>query len=226
MARKTQPGKVPDAIRDETALEGAITALRACEPRLFGRLLNVCGTIPLRPRPADFNGLAWIIISQQVSTASADAIHARFSARFPGAEPAAILAASDGELRLCGLSGPKIRTLQALAKALAEGRLDLSALSALPAQQAHAALTAVHGIGPWTADLFLLFCLGHPDAWPAGDLALQEALRLALRLAERPSAREIEARAERWRPWRGVAARVLWAWYRHAREHERATSRA
>ena len=226
MARKTRPDKVPAQIRDEAGLAQALEALRCCEPRLFGPLLKACGPEPLRARPANFNGLAWIIISQQVSTASADAIHARFCARFPGAEAAAINAASDEDLKLCGLSGPKIRTLRSLAEAIAGGRLDLAGLAALPAEEAHGALTAIRGIGPWTADIFLLFCLGHSDAWPAGDLALQEALRMVLHLKERPAARQIVARAEGWRPWRGVAARVLWAWYREARERKRVASRA
>src|SRR5208337_1998757 len=92
--------------------------------------------------------------------------------------------------------------------------LDLAGLAALEAEVAHDALVAVKGIGPWTADIFLLFCLGHPDAFPAGDLALQEAAKLALALEARPNAAELEEIAERWRPWRGVAARLLWAYYR------------
>jgi len=115
-------------------------------------------------------------------------------------------------LRACGLSGPKIRALTAVAEAVAEG-LDLSALASLPAAEAHRALVAVKGIGPWTADIFLLFCVGHPDAFPAGDLALQEAARLALGLRHRPDVRKLEKIAERWRPFRGVAARMLWAYY-------------
>ena len=100
---------------------------------------------------------------------------------------------------------------------MAEG-LDLAALGSMDAADAHRALVAVSGIGPWTADIFLLFCLGHPDAFPAGDLALQEAARLALGLETRPDARGLEAIAERWRPWRGVASRMLWAYYRHAKQ--------
>ena len=85
------------------------------------------------------------------------------------------------------------------------------------AEEAHRALVAVKGVGPWTADIFLLFCLGHPDAFPAGDLALQEAAKLALELKKRPDAERLERIAERWRPWRGVAARMLWAYYRGAK---------
>ena len=110
-----------------------------------------------------------------------------------------------------------MNALKALAEATANG-LDLSALAALDAAAAHDALVAVKGVGPWTADLFLLFCLGHPDAFPAGDLALQEAARLALGLKQRPDARKLEQIAERWRPLRGVAARLLWAYYRGVKQ--------
>jgi DNA-3-methyladenine glycosylase II len=93
-------------------------------------------------------------------------------------------------------------------------------LAELPADDAHAALTAVHGIGPWTADIYLLTCLGHADAWPAGDLALQEAARLAFALDARPAAKALVALAEPWRPWRGVAARVLWTYYRAVKRRD------
>ncbi|HKN30965.1 MAG TPA: DNA-3-methyladenine glycosylase 2 family protein, partial [Roseiarcus sp.] len=101
-----------------------------------------------------------------------------------------------------------------LSETVATGELDLAGLAALDAEEAHERLVAVKGVGPWTADIFLLFCLGHPDAFPAGDLALQEAAKLALGLKARPDAARLERIAERWRPWRGVAARMLWAYYR------------
>ena len=104
--------------------------------------------------------------------------------------------------------------MRALAAAVVEGGLDLASMAALDAEDAHKALITVKGVGPWTADIFLLFCLGHPDAFPAGDLALQEAAKLALNLKRRPDAARLERIAERWRPWRGVAARMLWAYYR------------
>ncbi|MGZ5882323.1 MAG: DNA-3-methyladenine glycosylase family protein, partial [Xanthobacteraceae bacterium] len=97
---------------------------------------------------------------------------------------------------------------------------DLPALVAMPADEAHAALTAVHGIGPWTADVYLLFCLGHGDAWPAGDLALQEAARLLLDLETRPTSKEMGPLAEAWRPWRGAAAYMLWSYYRTTKQRE------
>jgi DNA-3-methyladenine glycosylase II len=126
--------------------------------------------------------------------------------------------ASDEPLRAAGLSAPKIRTLRGLADAIVTNSLDIDALALMTAEEAHEKLVAVKGIGPWTADIFLLFCLGHPDAWPAGDLALQEAARLALNLKKRPDTARLEKIGERWRPWRGVAARMLWAYYRARKE--------
>ena len=124
-----------------------------------------------------------------------------------------------------GLSAPKIRALKEIARAVLRGELALATLADLPADTAHAALTAVHGIGPWTADIYLLSCLGHADAWPAGDLALQEAARLAFALPARPTAKEMQALAEPWRPWRAVAARVLWTYYRAAAATKSAAGR-
>ncbi len=108
--------------------------------------------------------------------------------------------------------------MTAIAEAVARDGLDLGALARVEAADAHRALVAVKGVGPWTADIFLLFCLGHPDAFPAGDLALQEAAKLALDLKTRPDARKLEKLAERWRPYRGVAARMLWAYYKVAKQ--------
>src|SRR5262249_26009957 len=128
--------------------------------------------------------------------------------------------ARPAKLQRMGVSAAKIRTLKAIAKAVDDGTLDLAALASLPADDAHALLTAVHGIGPWTADIYLLFCLGHADVWPAGDLALQEATRLLLALKTRPSAKEMGPLAEAWRPWRGAAACMLWAYYRAAKQRD------
>jgi len=110
--------------------------------------------------------------------------------------------------------------LKAIAQAIKSGELDLAALAEIDADDAHRALTAVHGIGPWTADIYLLFCLGHADAWPAGDLALQEAARLAFALKRRPTPKDMGPLAERWRPWRGAAACLLWSYYRALKQRE------
>ena len=119
-----------------------------------------------------------------------------------------------------GLSRPKIKAMKAIGNAIARGTIDLDVLSGMEADAAHAALTALYGVGPWTADIYLLFCLGHADAWPAGDLALQEGARLLLALKTRPTAKQMGPLAEAWRPWRGAAACMLWSYYRWSKQRE------
>lgn len=205
-------------IDGEAALMRALADLRTLDPIMIDHLVEIGGPPPLRLRNPGFEGLVFIILSQQVSVASASAIAARLRANIDPLTPAAVAAASDDLLRVCGLSAPKMRTLRALSGAIVSGNLTLEALATTDPAQAHDALVAVKGIGPWTADIFLLFCLGHPDAWPAGDLAMQEAARIALKLDARPNTRALEAIGERWRPHRGVAARLLWAYYRAVKQ--------
>jgi len=200
-------------IRSENDLDAALAALSEADPR-FAALMAEAGRPPLRRRPDGFAGLAATVVSQQLSTASAGAIWARLAAAFDPFEPAAIIEARAPKLARIGLSRPKIKALKEIARAVARGKLALASLADIPADDAHAALTAVHGIGPWTADIYLLSCLGHADAWPAGDLALQEAARLAFGLRVRPSVKDMMPLAEPWRPLRAVAARVLWTYYR------------
>lgn len=202
-----------ETIHDEASLTHALEQLAALDPEIVGAMLALAGRPPLRRRAPGLEGLVAIVVSQQVSVASARAIEARVAALLAPLEATTILAADDELLRRCGLSAPKMRTLRALAEAIDAGALDIEALAHLPPEEAHDRLVAVKGIGPWTADIFLLFCLGHPDAWPAGDLALQEAARLALRLRKRPDAARLQRIGERWRPLRAVAARLLWAYY-------------
>jgi DNA-3-methyladenine glycosylase II len=180
----------------------------------------------LRRRADGFAGLASIVVSQQVSTASAKAIWGRLAAALDPLDHTAVLRARSLKLARAGLSAPKIRTLKAIAKAIDRGELDLFTLTDMSADEAHAALTAVHGIGPWTADIYLLFCLGHADTWPAGDLALQEATKLLLALKARPTTKEMGPLAESWRPWRGAAACLLWAYYRTAKQRDGAPIQA
>ena len=206
-------------IHTETDLDAALAALGKADSR-FVAIIAKAGRPPLRRRPHGFAGLAATIVSQQLSTASAGAIWGRLAAAFDPFEPAAILRARAARLARLGLSAPKIRALKEIARAVTRGKLPLAALGELPADDAHAALIAVHGIGPWTADIYLLSCLGHADAWPAGDLALQEAARLAFGLRARPTAKDMVLLAEPWRPWRAVAARVLWTYYRAAKGRE------
>lgn len=198
-------------IATEEDIRAGIRALRRKCPTMR-RVHDTAGDPPLRRRPAGFEGLARIVVGQQLSVASAAAIWERTLAACRPFEPAALLALADTALAGAGLSRPKIRTLRAVAAACADG-LDLETLAHASDEQVHDALTAVVGIGPWTADIYIMFCLGRADGWAPGDLALQVAAQQALELAERPDKEAMLALAERWRPWRGVAARLLWAYY-------------
>jgi DNA-3-methyladenine glycosylase II len=200
-------------------LHKALRKLIKADPRL-APVLEKAGRPSLRRREAGFAGLCAIVTSQQLSTSSARAIWTRLAAAFDPFHHDALRRARPAKLARLGLSKPKIRTLKAVSAALAKGKIDLDAIGRMAADDAHNALIALHGIGPWTADIYLLFCLGHADAWPAGDLALQEAARLAFGLAARPTAKEMIALAEPWRPWRGVAAHLLWAYYAAAKRRQ------
>lgn len=194
-------------------LDALLHILVQRDPRLKP-VIDMTGHAPLRRRPPGFAGLAAIICGQQLSTFAAAAIWARMVAAFDEVEHDRIRAARADRLRRLGLSVAKIKTLKFIAREIAAGRLDLVKLADTPADQAHNTLTALHGIGPWTADIYLLFCLGHSDAWPAGDLAVQEAVRIGLSLKSRPSVKEMATIGEAWRPYRGAAAHLFWAYYK------------
>jgi DNA-3-methyladenine glycosylase II len=206
-------------IETEDDLAAGLSELIRLDP-VMARLVELGVRPPLRRREPGFAGLAAIVVGQQVSVASARAIWGRLNDRLPDLNAVSFAAASDETLKSAGLSAPKLRTLRAAAAAVLEGALDFDALGGLPAEEAHARLTPIKGVGPWTADIYLLFCLGHADAFPSGDLALQEAARLADGLDTRPDAKALLARAETWRPWRGVAAKLLWAYYAVAKSRE------
>jgi DNA-3-methyladenine glycosylase II len=198
-------------ITTEADIKAGVKALRRKCPTMR-HVHDTAGDPPLRRRPAGFEGLARIIVGQQLSIASAAAIWERTAAACRPFEPATLLRLRDKTLAGAGLSRPKIRTLRAISAACTDG-LDLAALDDASDEEVHSALTAVVGIGPWTADIYIMFCLGRADGWAPGDLALQIAAQRALVLAERPGKDEMLELAERWRPWRGVAARLLWAYY-------------
>jgi DNA-3-methyladenine glycosylase II len=168
---------------------------------------------PWRGGGAGFSGLVRLVLAQQVSTAAARAIWARFEAGLGEVTPASVATADDATLRGLGLSAQKARYARAIAEAHLTGVADFDALPDLPDEAAIAALTAIKGVGRWTAELYLLFCEARPDAFPAGDLALQEGLRMAEGGGMRPNEKTLYARAEAWRPHRGVAAHLLWAYY-------------
>jgi DNA-3-methyladenine glycosylase II len=206
-------------LTDEATLAESASLLAEIDPAM-AEIMTISGPPPLRKSEPGFRGMVRIIVGQQVSVASAAAIWTRTATGLDPLTPETVLAASDEQLRACGLSAPKMRTLRAVADAIVTGSLPLDTLHALPADEAHRLMTGVKGIGPWTADIYLLFCLGHPDAFPAGDLALQEAVRLAYRKRKRPDAKALAAFAERWRPVRGTAALALWAYYKVAKSRE------
>jgi len=161
-----------------------------------------------------FAGLVRVITGQQVSIAAAAAIWARLEAGLGGAvTPAAVVATDVQGLRALGLSAPKARYVRAIADAHLCGAMDLETLGALDDAAAAEVLCGLSGVGRWTADIYLMFCEGRRDVFPGGDLALQEGLRMAEGWALRPSERELLARAELWRPHRGVAAHLIWAYY-------------
>lgn len=209
-------GSMAAHLATQEDLARALAALSAQDPRLQP-LLALTGMPALRRREAGFAGLASTICGQQLSTKAAAAIWARVTAALDPLDHHAIRRVRADRLGRLGLSAAKIKTLKAIAGEIVKGRLDLAALTDMPADEAHAALTALHGIGPWTADVYLLFCLGHGDAWPAGDLALQEAIRIAFGLATRPTAKAMASLGDAWRPWRGAAAHLFWAYYRVAK---------
>jgi len=206
-------------IHSESDLQRGISALIKRDPR-FAPVFQRTGLPPLRRREGGFAGLAQIIMGQQLSTASAAAIHGRLVAIADPFDHHAILRARKDRLLRIGLSNAKVKALKEIAKAIEAKHIDLNALADIPADEAHATLVKLHGVGPWTADLYLLACIGHADAWPAGDLALQEAARLAFGLPKRPTTREMGPLAEKWRPHRAVAARLLWSYYRVMKKRE------
>jgi DNA-3-methyladenine glycosylase II len=198
-------------LTSEAEVAEAVAELVALDPR-FGAVVARAGDIPLRFRPAGYAALASIIVSQMVSRASAEAIWARLEAVSGVVEPERLLSFAEADLRAVGLSGGKIIALRAVAEACRAG-LDLEVIASLPAEEAIGALTAIRGVGPWTAEVYLLFSGGHADIFPAGDVALQTAAARAFGLVEPPQQRQLRQMAETWRPLRSAAARLLWAFY-------------
>jgi DNA-3-methyladenine glycosylase II len=202
----------PGPILDAAAFDAVVAELVAGDEAL-ARIVAEHGVPPFWSRPAGFRALVLLILEQQVSLASAEAAYRRLRARVRTVTPETILACSPEELRADGVSRQKDRYLRALAEAVDAGALDLDALATRDDATARAELIALPGIGRWTADVYLLACLGRPDLWPVGDRALQVAVAEALDRAEVPDPVALEKLGERWRPHRSSAARVLWHGY-------------
>ncbi|PWE37274.1 3-methyladenine DNA glycosylase [Pelagicola sp. LXJ1103] len=198
---------------DADVAEG-LKALTALCPSL-AEAAEVSGPLPLRRKPDGFAELLSAIVSQQVSVASANAIWARIEGAGLTA-PNPVANASEEELRALGLSRQKIR----YAHALAAADIDYPALHHAPNSEVIKTLTTVPGIGTWTAEIYAMFSLGRADIFAHGDLALQEAARVLYALPHRPKEREMRIIAAAWSPWRSVAARLLWAYYRAHKQRE------
>jgi DNA-3-methyladenine glycosylase II len=182
-------------------------ALAADHPQ-FAKAYAVTGPLPLRLRRDGFEALMSAIVSQQVSVASATAIWARVVEADLHSETA-VRAASDDDLRACGLSRPKVKYV----KALATAQIDYNALRVADTDDVIAILTQVTGVGRWTAEIYAKFSLGHADVFAAHDLALQEAAKILFQRDARPTEKQMRAMSEDWAPYRSVAARLLWAYY-------------
>jgi DNA-3-methyladenine glycosylase II len=194
-------------------ISDGLDELCAMDPRLTG-VRAAAGDVPLRLSEPGFQSLASIVVSQQVSRASADAIFGRLVRLVDPLTPQGLLAAAPEMFREAGLSRPKIKTLLAVSDAVAADGLDLLHLCRLEAEDAIGRMTAIPGIGPWTAECYLLFSAGHPDIFPARDVALQSAVGHAFGFESRPGEKALIEIAESWKPWRGVASRLFWSYYR------------
>ena len=202
------------AIQSQECINEGASFLANIEPR-FKSALEVTGELPLRLSPEGFERLLGAVISQQVSVAAANSIWKRLvKANLNG--PRKIMRADDAQLRAVGLSRQKVR----YARALAESKINFRSLRAMSSDEVINTLTQVSGIGVWTAEIYTMFSLARADVFAAGDLALQESARLLFELRERPSEREIRKMAEKWSPWRAVAARLLWAYYSYSKKRE------
>ena len=208
-----------DRLDSAEALSHHLRALIALDPRLAA-IAQRAGAFEIRRSPGGFEGLARIVTGQQVSTASADAIWARFSV-LPGAlDPKGYLRLSEEQVRGAGQSGGKYRTLRGIAEAVVGGGFAFAPLAELPAEQAIAAMTRLKGVGPWTAEIYLMFCSGHPDVFPSGDLALQKAVQWGLGLDAQPASKQLIGIAEAWSPHRHAAALLFWRYYAISKQRE------
>lgn len=199
-------------IRTDADITAALAALAARDARL-ATAIAVVPEVPLRLLPAGLPGLLRIVAGQQLSTRAAAAVFGAVCARVAPLSAEAILSADAETLRAAGLSRQKTRTFHAVAAAVRDG-LDLDAIADGCPEEARAALEAIPGVGRWTADLYLMFCAGHPDIFPVGDLAVRRAAQRALALEEEPKPAVLDEIAAAWAPHRSTAARLMWAYYR------------
>lgn len=219
MAKKKSTEPIQDRLITQDAVNRHLKKLLKLDPRLV-EVSKIAGSFPPRKAPAGFAGLARIVCGQQLSVASADAIWSRLEARPNGTTAEGFLALGEEGLKGVGLSGTKYRTITNLAAEVVKGTLDFAAIEALPAEEAIAELTKHKGIGPWTAEIYLMFCAGHPDVFPSGDLALQKAAQDAFRMRKHPERKKLIKIADAWAPHRATAALLFWRYYA-ARRHRK-----
>lgn len=201
------------------AIADVLDLLVALDPRL-APVRAVAGEVAPRITAPGFAGIAKVICGQQVSVASASAIWSRFAALDGALDPLRYLALSEERVRAAGFSGGKYRTVRAIAEAVVNGTLDFDHLETLPVAEAVAYLVAHKGIGPWTAEVYLMFCAGHPDVFPAGDLALLKAVAHGLGLDARPTIKDMIGLATAWAPHRSAAALLFWRYFAVLRDTE------
>ena len=218
------PSPAPSSLEPGLDVFGDVSApcaVLAAKNKFLGRALDAIGAPHIRRRPGGFEGLFRIIVEQQVSVPSAQAIWARCRAGLDPVTPEGAAALGAAGLKAFGLSSPKARYVLCLAEALRDGLLDFEALARLDDEAASAALQRVKGVGPWSAGIYLLFCEGRIDIWPPGDVALLAAYRAARQAARAPGPAPtlsgLDARAAAWTPHRGLAAHILWTYYAHLR---------
>lgn len=197
---------------DESSLAVGVAALTATDSNLAS-VVERYGPPPLWPRDPGFPTLVSIILEQQVSLASAAAAYDRLVAALGEVAPDPLLTLSDREMLEIGFSRQKARYVRLLAKAVTDGSFDIASLEQLSDDEARARMLALTGVGPWTANTYLLMALRRPDVWPTGDIALHAAYQDLIGGPGRPTTREMESVAEAWKPWRAVAARILWFHY-------------
>jgi DNA-3-methyladenine glycosylase II len=209
---------------DESSLRRGVLILARRDPALAA-IARQYGPPPLWAREPGFATLVHMILEQQVSLASALAVFERLRASLPVFDAASLLALDDVVFKRVGITRQKTAYARGLASAIAGKSLDLDAIAMLEDADVHTTLTRIKGIGLWTSNVYLLMALGRPDAFPASDIALQVAAHRALRLRKRPTPERLERLAEQWRPWRAVAARLLWHFYLSEKARMRVTRR-
>jgi DNA-3-methyladenine glycosylase II len=216
----------PHRISSAKQLDEAVAALIAADKRL-APVLKRAGPPQFVPRRRHgFEALMSIITSQQLSTTAGDTIFGRLREKVVPFDPPTLLATPAEVLRACGLSAPKQRSMKAIATAILDSTLDLKRVRSMPDDIARAHLTAIKGIGPWTADIYLMSSLGRADVWPVGDVALRASIARVLKLRKRPNEKAMEKLSRLWQPWRTIVARLFWTHEDRLRQEKREALKA